>query len=346
MIFSAHKEAEKIYFYYMVMEIPKFNPHSPEYKKVEDLPMEERENFKDVKGGFVKKTALENIDEIRSDEEYLLETPENTKINGDLIEKCERLLGIEEVGEIRRIIKSLHAPIKKTIEQALEGIEMGDYQLLISDDASARIPTLIFRKFINEVYSRNNLSPINTIFLAGSTSRVDMRYPDSDVYISDERLHFLKNEKDNKLNNYFEELKDRSSTEIKKAIFVTEYIDTGGGTRVMADALNKNNIHASIFALRYTDEWSTTPEQIIQELKKRFENRSYFIGEFGHWPEVLHNKRINGVKKFFADLYAVPINSSLSGDEKREALAAMTIARDEANNVADKLILELLGQKQ
>jgi len=36
-----------------------FNPMNPEFKKVEDLPKEEQENFRDVNGGFVKKETLE-----------------------------------------------------------------------------------------------------------------------------------------------------------------------------------------------------------------------------------------------------------------------------------------------
>ncbi|HAR99709.1 MAG: hypothetical protein US57_C0003G0015 [Candidatus Moranbacteria bacterium GW2011_GWC2_37_73] len=43
----------------MSMEQPKFNPHNPEYKKVEDLPKEEQVNYSDVEGGFVQKEAAE-----------------------------------------------------------------------------------------------------------------------------------------------------------------------------------------------------------------------------------------------------------------------------------------------
>lgn len=39
---------------------PKFNPSSPEYKKVEDLPQGHQAEFADVEGGFVKKEAIEN----------------------------------------------------------------------------------------------------------------------------------------------------------------------------------------------------------------------------------------------------------------------------------------------
>ena len=58
------------------MEMPKFNPSNSEYKKVEDLPMEERENFKNVEGGFVKRSAIENTDEVFASEEYLMKIPE------------------------------------------------------------------------------------------------------------------------------------------------------------------------------------------------------------------------------------------------------------------------------
>lgn len=38
---------------------PKFDPSSPEYNKVEDLPKEHQKEFVDVKGGFVRRSALE-----------------------------------------------------------------------------------------------------------------------------------------------------------------------------------------------------------------------------------------------------------------------------------------------
>jgi len=41
-----------------------FNPADPQYKKVEDLPKEEQEDFKNAKeGGFVKKEAAETFQE-------------------------------------------------------------------------------------------------------------------------------------------------------------------------------------------------------------------------------------------------------------------------------------------
>lgn len=38
----------------------KFNPQNPGYKKVEDLPQEERDKFKNTENGFIKKTVIED----------------------------------------------------------------------------------------------------------------------------------------------------------------------------------------------------------------------------------------------------------------------------------------------
>lgn len=52
----------------------KFNPFSSEYKKVEDLPENEQDNFRDVEGGFVRKEILEyEQDLLESDRRPLLE---------------------------------------------------------------------------------------------------------------------------------------------------------------------------------------------------------------------------------------------------------------------------------
>lgn len=44
------------------MEGPKFNPHEPQYEKVEDLPRGQQHKFSDIKeGGFVRKSADEHL---------------------------------------------------------------------------------------------------------------------------------------------------------------------------------------------------------------------------------------------------------------------------------------------
>lgn len=42
------------------MNPEKFNPNSPEYMEVKDLPKNQQENFADVSDGFVRKEVLEN----------------------------------------------------------------------------------------------------------------------------------------------------------------------------------------------------------------------------------------------------------------------------------------------
>lgn len=48
------------------MSLESFNPSSPKYKDVKDLPQEEQENFADVPGGFVMKSAFDNEKEVRA----------------------------------------------------------------------------------------------------------------------------------------------------------------------------------------------------------------------------------------------------------------------------------------
>lgn len=42
-----------------------FNPSSPEYKEVKDLPKEEQVNFADVEGGFVRSSAMKELEEAK-----------------------------------------------------------------------------------------------------------------------------------------------------------------------------------------------------------------------------------------------------------------------------------------
>ena len=175
----------------------KFNPFDPEYKKVADLPKEEQKNFKDVEGGFVKNTAFENIDEARADEEFLMKMPDGEEVDNDLIKKYEELIGHDETLKIRSMADKLHEPIKKMIEPVLENIKNGDYQLLICDDASGRIPALVVRKLINESYRRNLNKNIDTRFIAGASM-----HEYGTTYTGE-----MQNNKKEKIRSYIEKLK-------------------------------------------------------------------------------------------------------------------------------------------
>jgi hypothetical protein len=62
--------------------------------------------------------------------------------------------------EIRATLK----PLLKTLKPLVKN---GDYSVLISEETSGRIPTLIVQDFVRAVYRENNFPPVNALFLLG-----------------------------------------------------------------------------------------------------------------------------------------------------------------------------------
>lgn len=300
----------------------KFNPYDQAYKKVSDLPVDEQDNFKDIEGGFIKKTFLENIDEVRSDEEFLMRMPENTEINNNKINEFELLLGEKEVKEIREIVKDLENPIRNLLKQILENIKSDKYQLLIGDDASGRIPTLIIYKFINA--TKHNESKIITRFVAGS--RYGMR---DNRYIGNSYKTKL-------IEKYLNDIKNSVSIPITNALIVTEYISQNMSLYPLKTALEKNDIKTDTLSVYVANSSVLDGEERIKD----FLERDIYTGELisGGYPKI-YGQQFSGIRKKNNDLHATPIGSTPTID------AMKTIARDEANKVADKLIAELLEQK-
>jgi len=52
------------------------------------------------------------------------------------------------------------------LEQARESIDKGEYNILIGDDASGRVPTLIFRRVLQDVYKEKGYDAPKTLFFA------------------------------------------------------------------------------------------------------------------------------------------------------------------------------------
>ena len=90
-----------------------------------------------------------------------------------IMEKFEKVIKKENESEanpeycFEGEFKELESLVLPLIEKLKENIDKGEYDMLIGDDASGRIPTLILRGIINE---RNRGSKVKTRFVAGGTA--------------------------------------------------------------------------------------------------------------------------------------------------------------------------------
>jgi len=118
------------------------------------------------------------------------------------------------------------------------------YDTILSDDASGRLVSLVLRKIINEARKRKgeNLSEINTYFLATG-------YNFDERSIKNLQL-FLKGKK----------------PEIKKALVVTEYIETGNSIKRLIEDLEKLSIHFDVAAISIAKDHNAYPTKITRRL--------------------------------------------------------------------------------
>lgn len=65
-------------------------------------------------------------------------------------------------------IEVLKYPISRILENLSEQIKSGKFNVIIGDDASGRIPTLIIRKTLELIYRKINKKVPKTLFLAGA----------------------------------------------------------------------------------------------------------------------------------------------------------------------------------
>lgn len=134
-----------------------------------------------------------------------------------MIEKEQLNYGLQ-VEKLGRIVEPMALMIAKLPP-------LVDYNTLIGDDVSARIPTLVMRKVVNYFRSQKGLPNIRTFFIVGG--------------------EYLKEDIIEQRNAFFK----RHSQEWGKTLYLTEYVELGMGTKQMAEGLTGAGINFDIAAI-------------------------------------------------------------------------------------------------
>lgn len=130
----------------------KFDPSNDKYKKVEDLPEEEQSKFKNVEGGFVETTAIENEEKAesmahaennsRSESEATISriregsiesADEKGESAGKKYDEEQGLLRLEKLGEDEGVLNAAKR-LKASFEE--QGLERGDQVEVYLKDGS------------------------------------------------------------------------------------------------------------------------------------------------------------------------------------------------------------------
>lgn len=176
-------------------------------------------------------------------------------------------------------IEELQRPLESLVEELLPHIREGKYSLLIGDDTSGRIPTLILRKVINSVYGKIGIPDIPTVFfspgLASTEDETKLREKAIREYIL------------------------RPNT---RALIATEYIRFGTAVAGIGDPLRRIGIACDIATIGATfknkSNMSMSHLDLNYQLKNLISNGTrIFIGDSssGSCPRIYSAEELNGI---------------------------------------------------
>lgn len=156
---------------------------------------------------------------------------------------------------------------------------LAEYDTLIGDDISARVPALVMRKVINHFRIDKGLPRIKTVFIVGGES--------------------LKSEIVSQRNAFF----NQNGLGWGRTLYLTEYVEKGSGTEEMVEGLTAAGINFDVAAISIAFNPANSLLPIAQLVN---------YGEIGHVGAVLHHDaRLAGVTKY--DNYTAWQMSKLTG---------------------------------
>lgn len=229
--------------------------------------------------------------------------------------KPEQEVVFEEVAE-------LEEPIKRIIEQILPRIERGEYGLIIGDDASGRIPTLILGNFIKTISEQRGLSKPEILFIPGKLrSRILGR--DNDRKELEEHISRFGSSIDNRV------------------LIVTDTVLTGESLKTLVAMLRKIGFTCDIATIGVEAD-----EESIEDISQRLQNSEIISGEYytenslmPNTPKIYREKTLSGVTKKRGQTKSTTLKSTESNEEEKAMIQdQINQAREDAGVVTKHLI--------
>ncbi|MBI5045555.1 MAG: hypothetical protein HZC14_00920 [Candidatus Niyogibacteria bacterium] len=173
-------------------------------------------------------------------------------------------------------IKQLEWPATSLVDQLKDKIDNDEYDILIGDDASGRVPTLILRSVINERKHQSHAdkppkeNEISTKFIAGG------------------RIFTVEN--DAAVSDFFKQIRPQTK---KKALLVTEYMAAGKGVDRLARILNEVGMDFDVAAFS-----STSSFEYYKLHRANLKDHELFIGVDSVDPPLIYaQSSLSGVTK-------------------------------------------------
>src|SRR3989338_2628859 len=229
-------------------------------------------------------------------------------------------------------VTELELPIKIRIEKIRTRIENGEYGLIIGDDASGRIPTLILGNFIKKVSEQKGLDKPNIIFIPGAFISGSFEILELDAYV--EKWGMV--DKD------------------KRILVVTDSIRTGESLRVLVSTLKDLGYPVDVATIGIEDKDKehvvTAREQNLSGIEvlsgdyNRYDKNK--TGVFPHTPKIYGRKELAGVEKVRGELKSRALSRRLSEDVMSQIQPKINQAKEDAGVVTDHIVKWYESQKQ
>ena len=222
-------------------------------------------------------------------------------------------------------IENLREPMQTILEGLKEKIETGEYQLIIGEDASGRIPTRVIERIVKERYKENNYAQPDVRFVAGPGQCADDR-----ALLNAEKVRI----------KYINEIKKKAKkrrSDIKKALLITDTVIGGNSLLPLANALKKNNLSFDIATIQVRTAGD------IKELKKKLGAETIVWGEefsFDDEKNIYGKYDIAGVEKTPPHLFSESYAKKYSDHYKSQIFLQKDVntAREDAKILAEELM--------
>lgn len=193
-------------------------------------------------------------------------------------QKNDRLEHKRELAE--KEFEISRAAFEKLLKQLMPALKEHKYNIVIGDDASGRVPTLIFGGLIREINQQDKLEPPKVLFFAAGRRESKRSQKKVKQGIT---KHLLGLEKGGEIN-----------PEKSRTLIVTEHMDTGKSLEYLAEAVKAAGLSC--------DAASLTSELNIEDYKfnksKKLQGSKLYIGEQKEWTPPFYGKRnLSGVIK-------------------------------------------------
>ncbi len=187
--------------------------------------------------------------------------------------------------------------------QLAPNINTGTYTVILGEDVSGRIPALIIRRVINEIYQRLGFPPLTTFFFAGYKS-----------------VSLQTTERETK--KQFEDLVRRNNfpkkTSTEKALVVTDVVKNGDHLCHYLDVLNDLGINFDVATIGFYEYGKRFLENELRVM--------VYGGRMNYTPLLWYNKGLQGVRKLPNSYppfsHPNPTQSSLEARRDVETLAS------------------------